>query len=72
MGIDGLPIFKSSRQSLWPILGSLSDYPQIKPFLIGAYIGVQKPENPNEFLSEFVNELKSLPHEGIIINENDS
>lgn len=60
IGVDGLPLFKSSGRSLWPIMGAISNNNQVKPFLIGSYIGLKKPDNPNQYLKEFVNEVKEI------------
>jgi len=59
VGIDGLPLTKSSSSCFWPILGYVR-HPVYKPhvFLIGLYWGKDKPLNCNSFLLEFVNETK--------------
>lgn len=66
IGIDGLPLSESSNSQLWPILGTI--YPSKKVFLIGAYHGQSKPSDSNEFLCEFVEELKMLIQSGITYN----
>jgi hypothetical protein len=64
--IDGLQISRSSRRGLWIILGRV--HKLSSPFIVGIYIGYKKPKNFNEFLTPFVNEIKSLTenyiHEG--------
>jgi len=67
--VDGLPVFKSSNMQLWPILGILKGMSCEKPFTIGIYCGIQKPSNVDEYLSEFVNELKQLQEEGIVLGD---
>uniref|UniRef100_A0A2S2NWN0 Uncharacterized protein n=1 Tax=Schizaphis graminum TaxID=13262 RepID=A0A2S2NWN0_SCHGA len=67
IGIDGLPIAKSSSSQLWPILG------YIRPnhnsvFPIGIYWGHQKPHDSNDYLEQFVSEAKLLLTNGININ----
>lgn len=57
LNIDGLPIAKSSKSQLWPILGKISDLQQ--PFLIGAYHGYSKAPL-SEFLQPFVDEYTVL------------
>lgn len=42
IGIDGIPLYKRSKTQLWPIVASVSNYNEIKPFRIGAYIGTSK------------------------------
>ncbi|GBO03826.1 hypothetical protein AVEN_56183-1, partial [Araneus ventricosus] len=47
IGIDGLPLFTSSSQSFWPIMGFVNNVKQIKSivFPIGIYFGIKKPDN---------------------------
>jgi len=65
IGIDGLPLTKSSSSCFWPILGYVR-HPVYKPhvFLIGLYWGTDKPLNCTPFLLEFVNETKELYQTG--------
>lgn len=58
INIDGLPLFKSSGASLYPILGSIPCSQQI--FLIGCYYGHKKPKDFNDFLKDFVDETIDL------------
>lgn len=63
INIDGLPLAKSSKSQLYPILGQI--YPLIaEPFVIGAYHGYNKPKYPNIFLQDFITEYKTLHEEG--------
>jgi len=65
IGIDGLPLTKSSSSCFWPILG-YARYPNLKHvFLIGLYWGKDKPHNSNTFLKEMVSELKELYTHGV-------
>jgi len=64
--IDGLPLFSSSPQSLWPILCKVANIPSYSPFVVAMFCGKQKPLNL-EFLTEFVVELKELVSRGIEI-----
>lgn len=68
VGIDGLPLTKNPPSELWPILGYFSNIESQKPhiFIIGSYFGKMKPENSNEFLQDFVNELSSLIKDGFV------
>lgn len=65
IGVDGLPLSKSSSSCFWPILGYIRN-PHYKPyvFLIGLYWGKDKPLNCNDFLLDLVNELKYLYKNG--------
>lgn len=70
VGIDELPITKNPPSQLWPILGYFSNITEINVnvFIIGCYYGKSKPEDSNEFLQEFVNELCSIINIGIAFN----
>lgn len=67
INVDGLPIFKSSNLQLWPILGILKGMSCEKPFTVGAYCGCHKPGSVHEYLADFVDEIKQLQHEGIVL-----
>ncbi|KAH9630328.1 hypothetical protein HF086_004461 [Spodoptera exigua] len=67
INVDGLPIFKSSTNEFWPILGNIFENPRIRPFIIGIYFGKGKPKNLNEFLEDFVNDMKILLEEGLVV-----
>ncbi|KAI8119858.1 hypothetical protein CVS40_8792 [Lucilia cuprina] len=67
INIDGLPLFKSSRTQLWPILVKIVNFPNISVFAIGVYLGKSKPSSIDCFLSELLTELKELTENGIVI-----
>lgn len=58
---DGLPIFKKSKQTFWPILGQVY-HPKFycKPFIIALWHGISKPESIEEYLEDFVQETCEL------------
>lgn len=62
LNVDGLPISRSSKSQLWPILGMVNNSQTYrKPFLIGLYYGnSSKPKDSNEFLKPLVIELQSV------------
>lgn len=62
VNIDGLPIFKSSVLQFWPILGYFVNI-STSPFVIGLYLGKQKPSDVNSFLEDFVSEFNELKSE---------
>jgi hypothetical protein len=51
--IDGLPIFKSTSLSMWPILCVVANIVSAKPFPIALFSGYKKPRNL-DFLFDFV------------------
>lgn len=66
--IDGLPVYKSSKEEFWPILARIDNMPKIKPMVIGIYSGVGKPPC-NDFLLQFVDELNDCIQNGLMVNE---
>ena len=63
MNIDGIPFYKSTKHSCWPILMSCN----IKPttvFLVTITYGQTKPKD-NEFLREAILEIKELMESGL-------
>lgn len=70
VGVDGLPLMSNPPSQMWPILGYFSNINPSKKsvFIIGAYYGTNKPKDCNEYLQDFVEELKHLYNEGLIYN----
>lgn len=66
INIDGLPIYKSSKDEFWPILFNITEFPNLKPMTIGIYHGKGKPSSVADFLSPFVEEVKLILENGII------
>lgn len=70
IGIDGLPLSKSSSSQFWPILAYvIGPFPK-QVFPIGIYHGYEKPKDSDLFLAEFIKEAKHLVSDGIQINGN--
>jgi len=67
IGIDGLPISKSSASQLWPILAYIRPFKN-SVFPIGIYWGHEKPEDSNLYLKQFFVEAKELLTNGVSIN----
>jgi len=70
VSIDGLPISKNPPSQMWPILGYFSNLHLEKPkvFIIGAYYGKTKPNDCNEYLKDFIDELCELINVGFVHN----
>uniref|UniRef100_A0A1B0DGN6 Transposase domain-containing protein n=1 Tax=Phlebotomus papatasi TaxID=29031 RepID=A0A1B0DGN6_PHLPP len=66
--VDGLPISRSSKLQLWPILCRIMEKPEIPPKVIAIYQGHGKPSNLNDFLEPFVDEILELIQNGIMID----
>jgi len=67
IGIDGLPLTKSTNSQFWPILCCIRNFDSVRPcvFLVGLYWGHEKPLESNMYLSELVTELIDLCTNGI-------
>jgi len=61
--IDGLPIFKSSRASLWPILCAIH-LPPISVFPVTLTLGPTKPTNL-DFIEEAIKDIQELVDNGL-------
>lgn len=69
INIDGLPLFKSSNVSLWPILAIIKEE-NPDPFPVGIWCGQSKPNSANDFLKKIVDEMKDISVVGTTINNN--
>lgn len=67
VGIDGLPLAKSSSSQFWPILPYVQPFKEYV-FLVGLYHGFEKPVDSNDFLKDFIDEAEHLVKYGIDIN----
>jgi hypothetical protein len=67
VNIDGLPLFKSSATTLWPILCTISNLSPLQPFAVAFYCGTKKPSNL-DFLKDFIEEMKHLMLHGLTVN----
>lgn len=68
--MDGVPLVKSSKLCMWPILGAVVDNVNAKPFVIGCYVGYGSPKSSDDFLNDFALELSKLEQNGIKIESN--
>lgn len=66
INIDGLPLFKSSQISLWPILVKFSQ--KSYPFPVAVYCGVGKP-NLEIYLRSLLRELETFKLHGLVCNK---
>ncbi|XP_029171345.1 uncharacterized protein LOC114940761 [Nylanderia fulva] len=67
--VDGIPLFKSNKLQLWPILGLIKNFRSI-PFSISIFCGTSKPKPLNLFLRNFIDELNNLLENGFDFNGN--
>ncbi|CAI6369903.1 unnamed protein product [Macrosiphum euphorbiae] len=68
LGVDGLPISKSSSSQFWPILAYIHPYKNYV-FPVGIYHGNEKPQDSNIYLKDWVSEVLDLTTSGIIVNK---
>ena len=64
--VDGLPLFKSSKEEFWPILGKIQEESEGSPFVVALWVGKSKPSDSNIFLNKFVEEMSSLQQNGLM------
>ncbi|XP_034546374.1 uncharacterized protein LOC117817727 [Notolabrus celidotus] len=60
VNIDGLPLFRSSKMELWPILAKVKEIPGCNVIIIGLYAGPTKPNSVEEYLKDFIQDLKHV------------
>lgn len=70
INIDGLPLSKSSKSQLWPILISIVDSDIFTKYvlLIGVFHGMTKPSSINEYFNPFLVDLSILLDSGLIVD----
>lgn len=66
ISIDGLPLFKSSGISFWPILCRITNTANSTPFLVSLFCGKGKPPVLERFLGPFLSEMTQLMEDGLI------
>ena len=71
IGIDGLPLFRSSNESFWPILCIVKEKINAEPFIIGLWVGSSKPTDPNDYLEPFICEMGCLMENGLTFHGKD-
>lgn len=67
INIDGLQLFNSSSIALWPILGLVKEY-KSGPFVIALYSGKSKPTSVDDYLQDFISEMKLVLSTGLTYN----
>lgn len=69
IGIDGIQFFASSKLKGWPIIGRVQGVNVVPPFLIGIYVGSEKPSSFDDYLAPLCDEYDLIKQEnGVLIN----
>jgi len=70
INIDGLPIAKSSKSQLWPILVSILNFKGLTNNVlpIGIFHGFKKPHSIEEFLNPFIADTLEVLRNGLNVN----
>lgn len=71
VNIDGLPVYKSSKHQLWPILCNIFELSTLPPIVVGIYAGESKPKDLGSFLRMFVDEMSVLIKNNLEITQVD-
>lgn len=66
--MDGRPLYKSGSVEVWLILVTVLNCKDSKPFAVSLYVGKGKPPSLETYKRLFLNEMKPLMEDGIIIN----
>ncbi|XP_065222011.1 uncharacterized protein LOC135846700 [Planococcus citri] len=71
INVDGLPLFGSSKKSLWPILMQVDGDLRNEVIMVAAYWEGEGTESvtSDEFLTDFVDEVNGLINNGIVIDD---
>ena len=68
VNVNGVPLFKSSPQQFWPILVSVENLVDV--FIVPIFYGNFKPNPLDDFLADFINEVKVLKNDGLVVTSN--
>ncbi|XP_016660140.1 uncharacterized protein LOC107883830 isoform X1 [Acyrthosiphon pisum] len=72
INLDGLPLSRSSKSQLWPILIEFTNCNLLSEYVlpIGIFHGNSKPKSIHEFLNPFLSDLLTLLNCGLNVNGN--
>ena len=65
VNVDGVSLFKSSPQQFWTILVSVENLVEV--FIVSIVYGNSKLKPLNHFLADFINEVKILKNDGLVV-----
>lgn len=67
--IDGLSLSDSSKVKMWPVMASFANFPYLRPFTVSCYSGKSDPVDVDDFMREFVEEIKLLQRDGVKVSK---
>ena len=68
VNVDGVSLFKSSPQQFWTILVSVENLVDV--FIVSIVYGNSKLKPLNDSLADFINEVKILKNDGLVVTSN--
>ena len=68
VNVDGVSLLKSSPQQFWTILVSVENLVDV--FIVSIVYGNSKLKPLNDFLADFINEVKILKNDGLVVTSN--
>ncbi|XP_040169468.1 uncharacterized protein LOC120903873 isoform X2 [Anopheles arabiensis] len=67
--VDGLPLHKSGRMQVWPILMKVEEVKNAPIMMVAAFCGTEKPRSVEEYLRQLVEEANKLYLNGVRIGD---
>ncbi|XP_040168036.1 uncharacterized protein LOC120902973 isoform X2 [Anopheles arabiensis] len=67
--VDGLPLHKSGRMQVWPILMKVEEVKNAPIMMVAAFCGTEKPRSVEEYLRQLVEEANKLYLNGVCIGD---
>lgn len=67
LNTDGIPLFKSNNEQLWPMMCNLNQGPI--PFIVEIFCGTAKPKPVKEYIVDFLKEVHKLTVDGIRVED---
>ena len=68
VNVDGVSLLKSSPQQFWTILVSVENLVDV--FIVSIVYDNSKLKPLNDFLADFINEVKILKNDGLVVTSN--
>lgn len=66
---DGASLSNCTKWNMWPMLGACVDKLNMRPFVVHCYAGYRHPVDIDNYLIEFVDEMKSIMEHGVLVSK---